>query len=243
MLYQKAKKGNWFIFYLLILALILLVFVFRLVSGSIQPTQNTGLLIRLSKQYTMGRIFDRNKELIVQGRDKKCQWAIDQKEQAALSTLFGPELADSYASRMTVWGMIAPELFGFHDERLNLKGLLTPWKSRVGGDVQLTVDKDLQTYIAELLKKEGYSDGNVVVSDWKTGEILAAVSLPTFLPQKEEGAISNIFNKRYLPGSTIKMVLAAATLSIDPKLENFVYECKEDNHVFHTKGASCIIQI
>lgn len=239
MLYQKNKKHMQTErrLYFLVLLLIIVVFLVRVrVCGStIASVQNAGLLIRLSDQYTMGKIYDRNNHLIVQGRGNGMEWTGDQREQAAMSSLFGPGLEDTYASRMTIWGM-APELFGYKDERLNVSGLFHPAEKRTGGNIRLTVDKDLQTYIYSLLQEKGYDTASVVVSNWKTGEILAAISRPSFLPTEEKGTISSIFNEQYSPGSTMKVILAAAVLSIDPDLKQFTYNCTSGNHVFRTKG-------
>ena len=64
---------------------------------------------------------------------------------------------------------------------------------------------------------------------------MAAVSLPTDLPDETEEGISNIFSQLYSPGSTIKIILAAAALSIDPDLASFEYDCTAENHIFHTE--------
>src|SRR5699024_9113611 len=86
---------------------------------------------------------------------------------------------------MTIWG-IAPELFGYNDARLNLKDLLRPTKACVRGSIELTIDKELQTFICSLLKQKGVENAAAVVSNWRTDEILAAVSLPAALPGESE---------------------------------------------------------
>ena len=59
--------------------------------------------------------------------------------------------------------------------------------------------------------------------------------MPSFDPQKEKGTISNVFQTRYSPGSTMKPILAAAALSIQPGLlEGGIYNCSKGNHRFPT---------
>lgn len=236
MLYQKKKKymKTERRIYVLILLLIITLFGMRVYEGNDKAVENAGLLIRLSNQYQMGTVYDRNGSVIVRGTDGGMEWTGNQEEQEAVAGLFGPALESTYASRMTIWGM-APELFGSSDNRLNVKGLLHPGRARVGGSIELTIDRELQTFIYSLLKKKGVENAAAVVSNWKTGEVLAAVSLPVTLSGESEGEISSIFSQLYSPGSTIKVILAAAALSIDPELKNFEYDCTSKNHVFHTE--------
>lgn len=236
MLYQKKKKymKTERRIYAFVLLVIIALFLMRVYEGNIEAAENAGLLIRLSDQYQMGTVYDRNENAIVRGTDGGMEWTRNQEEQEAMAGLFGPALEDTYASRMTIWGM-APELFGYNDTRLDLKDLLRPGKARVGGSIELTIDKELQTFICSLLKQKGVENAAVVVSNWRTGEILAAVSLPASLPGEAEEKISNIFSQLYSPGSTIKIILAAAALSIAPDLADFEYDCTAENHIFHTK--------
>ncbi|MBF2055365.1 MAG: penicillin-binding protein 2 [Candidatus Sericytochromatia bacterium] len=55
-----------------------------------------------------------------------------------------------------------------------------------GHDLRLTIDKDLQTFCYELLKKQGVA-GSIIVMEPQTGELLALVSYPAYDP--------NLFNK------------------------------------------------
>lgn len=119
-------------------------------------------------------------------------------------------------------------------------------------DLKLSVDIDLQTFIHNSL--EGYS--GVVIVMKTTGEILAAVSTPSYDPNlfidgisaKEWKKIRNnlehpftnkLVHALYPPGSTIKMGVALATSKV---LGNFILEhehCKgyitigKSKHKFH----------
>jgi len=103
-----------------------------------------------------------------------------------------------------------------------------------GSEVELYVDKGLQLKAYELLKARVESKkataGVVVAQDPKTGGILALVSYPAFDPNKLSTGLSQaefnalvsnpgfpFFNRAisgsYPPGSTFKMIMAAAVLA------------------------------
>jgi peptidoglycan glycosyltransferase len=93
----------------------------------------------------------------------------------------------------------------------------------VGSDIHLSLDYDLQRTATTQLRGQR---GAVVVLKPTTGEILAMVSAPSFDPQAiyddaqwkkllENDAkplLNRTVNQYYLPGSTFKMVVAAAAL-------------------------------
>lgn len=104
--------------------------------------------------------------------------------------------------------------------------------SVAGGDLKLTVDKDLQAVVYDALKKQadkiGSHRGAAIVQDPNTGEVLALVSYPGFDPGNIAGSITNadkqsfFSNKPYLdraiagiypPGSVFKPVSALAGLA------------------------------
>ena len=95
-------------------------------------------------------------------------------------------------------------------------------KSESGADLQTTLDASLQKTAGEALTRPGA----VVVSNPKTGEILALVSSPSFNPQKVLPT-SEFFNRAiggvYPPGSTFKMITTIAALSEKKVPENFTY--------------------
>jgi len=88
-------------------------------------------------------------------------------------------------------------------------------------DVMLTIDKTLQETAFKAL---GDNTGAVIVLDVETGEILAAASTPSFDPSQPPGPdwdiaekkgykgpfINRAFQRHYPPGSTFKLVTAAA---------------------------------
>lgn len=95
-----------------------------------------------------------------------------------------------------------------------------------GNQARLTLDLEMQSYIAERVKED---TAGVVVMDIHTGEIHAIVSNPSFDPNDFNGGISQVkwdalrndirkplVNKpvsgQYSPGSTFKMIVALAGL-------------------------------
>lgn len=86
-----------------------------------------------------------------------------------------------------------------------------------GQNLKLTIDSGLQKKAYEILNKR---KGAVVISDVKTGGILALVSSPSFDPKKPERFLDDknlpMFNRaisgEYPPGSTFKIITATAAL-------------------------------
>jgi cell division protein FtsI (penicillin-binding protein 3) len=89
-----------------------------------------------------------------------------------------------------------------------------------GRDVRLTIDSDLQWFaqnaVAQKVIETGALSGTVVAENVKTGELLAVASYPTFDPnqpgQSSENWTNKAFSDVYEPGSTGKVMTAAAAI-------------------------------
>lgn len=89
-----------------------------------------------------------------------------------------------------------------------------------GQGVRLTIDSDLQWYaynaIEQRVKEAGALSGYVLVQEVSTGKLVAAASYPSFDPteatQSAEGMRNPIVEDVYEPGSTSKLITAAAAL-------------------------------
>ena len=99
-----------------------------------------------------------------------------------------------------------------------------------GGVAKLTLSSQVQTVALEAL---GDYNGTVAVYNYKTGELLCAVSTPTFDPDNPPEATpqdSFYYNRfawgLYTPGSIFKIVTLAAALEEIPDLENQTFQCK-----------------
>jgi penicillin-binding protein 2 len=118
-----------------------------------------------------------------------------------------------------------------------------------GSDVYLTIDRDLQSFVAQRLGQESAA---TVVMDCDNGDVLALGSTPSFDPNLFNVGVSNaqwkawmgddhtpLINKAvsglYPPGSTIKPAMALA--AVDAGLSKLQVFCKGSitlgNHEFH----------
>ena len=102
----------------------------------------------------------------------------------------------------------------------------------VGSSIQITVDARLQAGVAAAFPS-GYS-GAVCVLNYRTGEILAMVSMPNYDPSavnnSEEGVADTAYLNRclqglYTPGSVFKIVTLASALDYDPNVAGQLFTC------------------
>lgn len=125
------------------------------------------------------------------------------------------------------------------------------YKMQLGDNVSLTVDHRLQQAAYRLM---GDRKGAVVVLDIKSGEIVTAVSTPSFDPNskdrnawreafgedKESQVVNRAFSGLYPPGSTFKAVVASAYLDQQGTKEHSVIcNGKKNKHAIsdiHTHG-------
>ena len=103
-----------------------------------------------------------------------------------------------------------------------------------GGQAKLTISSRVQKTALEAM---GDRKGTIAVYNYKTGEILCAVTTPTFDPDNvpvisldENGAYEGIYLNRfiqscYIPGSIFKVVTAAAALDCIEDIEDQTFYC------------------
>ncbi len=129
------------------------------------------------------------------------------------------------------------------------QGVLFETKPVAGEDITLSIDADLQKFVYDNLMKvledKGGTGGSAVVTDPSSGEVLAMASVPTFdnnifsntLGSKQYSDLVNdpghlLLNRAagssYPPGSTFKLIMAAAGLEIgtikkDTKINDIGY--------------------
>ena len=119
-------------------------------------------------------------------------------------------------------------------------------KDRLHGDnIQLTIDSRLSTYIAAAWRDSKVKDncGAVVVLNYKTGEILSMVSIPIYDPQNitQQVRTSSTYpfwnrctQSQLPPGSTFKIITAAAAFENITDVEKLEYHCT--GHLLHDYG-------
>lgn len=102
------------------------------------------------------------------------------------------------------------------------------------GQLQLTLSAQLQN---AALKAMGDKVGTVAVYNYETGELLCAVTTPTFDPEDppvisdgNEGEYQGVYVNRftqskYIPGSIFKIVTLAAALETVPGIQEKSFEC------------------
>ena len=103
------------------------------------------------------------------------------------------------------------------------------------GQAQLTISAEIQKIA---LKAMGDRKGTVAVYNYKTGEILCAVTTPTYDPDDvpdiegdTTGAYEGIYLNRfvqsvYIPGSIFKTVTTAAALACVPGIQDMNFTCE-----------------
>lgn len=182
-------------------------------------------LLSLSEVYLPGTIYDKKDNVLMSGSAPgKLSWLSDKKSDSLERLIGGADYIKAVETgnvRMTILGM-APELLGESDSRMDNKSLFHPNQRRIGGNIKLTIDADLQNFIENLLIENGYTDSSVMVSNFKTGEVEAAVCLGGDLSE-------TVFSRKFHPASTMKLAIAASALEYDANLENFSYTCKGNN--------------
>ena len=105
--------------------------------------------------------------------------------------------------------------------RIIPNGRSTTTEPRAGGDVQLTIDRDLQwnaqKVLTDKLAEANAESGSATVIDVQTGEVLALASVPTFDAEDPGAADESVRGNRavtdvFEPGSIGKVITAAAAL-------------------------------
>ncbi len=165
---------------------------------------------------TRGDVLDRSGIVLATTSEGSRVYQSDEASRRAVVHLLGDE--KKFVSN-GVEAFMASYLLGFETtiaERLvqTINGV-----ERKGDSISLTIDSKLCTTIAQ-----AYPDGTAgaaVVMNYKTGEVLAMVSLPTFDPYKTSEVSENdpqkpfwnrVTQAKYAPGSTFKIVTMASSL-------------------------------
>lgn len=187
-------------------------------SVSIARMRDTGNIVTLR-----GMFLDRNGAVLVRSVLDEKKWSVKREY------LLGPEFYPITGHDSIVYGKrnlekhLSSYLEGSAHEPV-YKPAQDPFrKLRIGDNIRLTIDSKLQKSTYDTMKG---LKGAVVVLNVETGEILAAVSTPSFDPNTKSGDAwrransddmqkpyeNRAFSTLYPPGSTFKTVVAAAWL-------------------------------
>ena len=175
-----------------------------------------------SENVTEGDIADRNGVLLAwtdENGDRT--WQESREARSAIVHITGD--SEGMAAN-TVESFQARYLYGFDTSLSELGASLIGRGSSKGDTVTLTIDSALCTaitrYFSAHLATAG-KNGAAVVMNYRTGEVLAMVSLPNYDPaaitdSDRQSTDTPFFNRvtqgKYTPGSSFKVITAAAAL-------------------------------
>jgi len=179
-----------------------------------------------------GSIYDRNGILLASTVDGQRVYQPSKNARQAIVHVIGD---DQGQVSNGVEGFQTAYLYGFKaslTERLN--ALFTE-EPRHGDSLRLTLNSELCTEIVEFFWRHKLTmgkNGAVVVMNYKTGEVVAEVSLPGFDPMNPSDVSkdSEVYWNRatqslYPPGSTFKVITTAAALENIPNVEDISIAC------------------
>lgn len=164
-----------------------------------------------------GAIYDRNGVVLAESVEGERVYNSDESVRKAVLHTVGD---DSTAIATSVQSMYRNDLVGYSF----LLGLGLPESFRSTKDITLTIDSQACAAVYNAMAANGYK-GAAVVYNYNTGEIICKVSTPTYdpysPPQIEEGDdtwegvyLDKVISAAYPPGSTFKLVTAAAALEM-----------------------------
>jgi len=171
----------------------------------------------------VGVVTDRNGLVLADISDGRRSFA--ENSDVRRSTLHAVGDADGNIGTGAL-SVFAPELMGYN--------LITGSYSRTGAGRQIALTIDARLNAVALNALDGRR-GVVMVSNYKTGEILCMVSSPTFDPANPPADLSSsaydgvyvnrAIQSAYTPGSTFKIVTAAAAIDRVDRVYDRVFVC------------------
>ena len=170
-----------------------------------------------------GQVVDRGGELLMDCTGERSYSRDDELREATMH-LLGDRYGYIYAPML---GTYADAMVGFD----LVNGLYSP--AETGNTARLTISAEVQKVALEALQGR---KGTIGVYNYQTGEILCAVTAPTYDPDDmpdvendKTGAYDGVYLNRffqttYVPGSIFKVLTAAAALeNVDGVLEQTFY--------------------
>ena len=175
-----------------------------------------------------GDIYDRAGLCIARSDNGKRIYPEDEASRRALSHVVG----DTYGMTVGAESVFAKYLYGVNKTAYDRFSSVLSGAESKGSDITLSVDSKLSRYIYEQMDKR---KGCVAVINYKTGEIIANVSIPTFDVNtvkdeelQDSGLVDRAVMGRYPPGSLMKIVTASKAVE---KGIDFEYTCTAEDYV------------
>ena len=174
-----------------------------------------------------GAIYDRNGNILAQSVDGERLYNDDYSVRVATLHAVGD---DSVNISTAVQSRYRTGLTGYNF----ILGLGLPESFKSSSDITLTLDANACAAAYNAMAANGYK-GACVVYNYKTGEVICDVSTPSYDPYDPveivegddtyEGVyLDNVVSSTYTPGSTFKLITAAAALeNIEGAEDRYLY--------------------
>ena len=181
---------------------------------------------------TEGKILDRQGVILAQTEDGKRIFQENAGDRKAVVHLIGDREGNiSNAIESFQIG----HLYGFTSSLPDRIGSLLSGQPQQGNDLVLTVDSRLNRVLMDSFQNRfPGKKGAAVIMNWQTGEIVGFISLPTYDPDAPSESVkaspdqpywNRVTQGLYPPGSTFKIVTAAAALEQNPDALTFTVDC------------------
>ena len=226
-IYKRTKWMYIFAFAFLI-ALVILFFTMQINAGKWIVKDYNKHLYSGGELLAAGKVTDRNGLVLAQTVDGKRVYNEDKNVRIATLHVVGDSggfiatgVQNAFKSKLTGYSLIN----GVYDLK----------KNGSGNDIELSIDSALSVTALNAL---GKNQGTIGVYNYQTGEILCAVSAPTYdiynKPEnidandsdKYEGIYMNrFFSGLYTPGSTFKIVTACCAMENIMGIESRTFTC------------------
>ncbi len=170
-----------------------------------------------------GTVVDRDGSFLLNLADKR-SYSSDRSTRMSTIHWLGDRAGNIFAPTLTYY---TKEMLGYDA----VNGIYN--YGSVGGQAKLTLSADVQNVALEAL---GNKKGTVAVLNYRTGELLCAVTTPTYDPDNipdfsangdiYEGVYLNRFlQAAYIPGSIFKIVTTAVALETIPDISEQTFLC------------------
>lgn len=233
---RKTRSRSTMVLIIALLAIVgLCVFIVKIFLNAGQWIQHSynGHLAGSGGLSSAGEIFDRSGNTLAYSQDGERLYNSDYTTRLSTLHVVGD---DSLNISSAIQSSYRSQLIGFN----YLWGLGLPSSLKAGGNITLTIDSSACNAAYNAL---GGHNGAVVVYNYKTGEVLCSVSTPTYDPmdppeitednEKEYDGVyvDKVLAGLYAPGSTFKIITAAAALENIPDIENETFTCNGSTNI------------